>query len=208
MFAKNVRNVLLIGAGILTLAAVLRYARVIGVILVVWLVIFLFARVSGRDSRKEKSEKEPDKSRVVDEAEEEPSEKETDPYKAAQAHVKAISASLFKICCMDIRNAGMRSLRIARDIIREKYEEKKDCKGYAQFERYYLPTFRKTVDNYGKMEQKGIVDLKIRSDMQDYLESCEEAFSKLYASMFSDDILNMEVQMEAMNITMKRDGLL
>ncbi|MBE6016536.1 MAG: hypothetical protein E7233_02850 [Lachnospiraceae bacterium] len=181
------------------------FVRIIGIIALIWLVIFIFARISTRKGEKYSPEKA--QSKVVDEAGS-PEKKETDPYKAAMGHVKAISASLYQICCMDIRNAGMRVLRIAKDMLREKYEGKKECKGYAQFERYYLPTLRKTVDNYSRMEEKDMTDLKIRADMMSYLQSCEEAFSKLYASMFSDDILNMEVQMEAMNITMKRDGLL
>lgn len=180
------------------------FLRVIGIIALIWMAIFIFARISTRKSEKESSGKA--QSKVVDE--DRTPEKEEDPHKAVMEQVRAISASLYQICCMDIRNAGMRILRIAKDMIREKYEGKKECKGYAQFERYYLPTLRKTVDNYSGMEQKGMTDLKIRADMISYLQSCEEAFSRLYSSMFSDDILNMEVQMEAMNITMKRDGLL
>lgn len=204
MFRKNVRIAILAGAGILALIAAMRFARVIGIICLIWLAIFIFARISTRKSGKEVSEE--DQNKVVEEAES--SKKDDDPHKAVMEHIRALSISLFRICDMDVRNAGMRVQRIAKDMIRERYEGKNECKGYAQFERYYLPTFRKTVDNYSRMEQKGMTDPKIRADMIAYLQSCENAFSRLYASMFSDDILNMEVQMRAMNITMKRDGLL
>ena len=214
MFRKNVRIAFLAGAGILALIAAMRFARVIGIICLIWLAIFIFARVSTRKRENSGSEKE--QSRVADEAGPEPSKAESskvrddgkDPYKAAMEHIRALSVSLFRICDMDIRNAGMRVQRIAKDIIREKYEDKNECKGYAQFERYYLPTFRKTVDNYSRMERKGMTDPKIRADMIAYLQSCEDAFSRLYSSMFNKDILDMEVQMKAMNMTMKRDGLL
>ncbi len=135
-------------------------------------------------------------------------ESERAEYDQLMEHIRSISSSLYQICNMDIRNTGNRVQRLARDIIRERYVENNSCRGFSQYRNYYLPTLRKTVENYSMMERKGITDLRIRDDMLAYLRSCEEAFTRLYNSMFDDDIMNMEVQMKAMNITLKRDGLL
>jgi len=48
----------------------------------------------------------------------------------------------------------------------------------------------------------------MQKDVLAYLDSCGDAFTKMYNNMFSGDILKMEVDMEAMDIIMKRDGLL
>lgn len=135
-------------------------------------------------------------------------ENERAEYSLLMEQLRKIDSSLYLICCMDIRNTGCRVQRLAQNIVHERYVEHNDCKGFSQFKNYYLPTLRKTVENYSSMERKGIIDMKVREDMLSYLRSCEEAFTRLYNSMFDDDILNMEVQMEAMNVTLKRDGLL
>lgn len=211
MFKNNARNALIVILGVLAmlLAVMLVVSRSLGIILPLLVMIFVFARVC---SRKEKTAEDAQRREVCrEEIKEKPVKEEksvNDSHKQDLEHIRAISSSLYMICCMDIRNIGMNAVRKAKDILRERYEENNSCSSFSQFENYYLPTLRRTVDNYCSMERKGIATLRMREDMIAYLKSCDQAFARVYSSMFEDDIFNMEVQMKAMNIALKRDGLL
>ena len=52
-----------------------------------------------------------------------------------------------------------------------------------------------------------MVTSKMENDVLAYLESSGDAFTHLYNSMFSDDIMTMEVRWRAMDLIMKRDVL-
>ena len=107
-----------------------------------------------------------------------------------------------------IREQAFHVLILAKDIIHKHENGHDKCRNYKQFENYYVPTVTSVVKNYGSIEARGMATAKMEEDVLSYLESCGDAFTNLYNSMFSDDILNMEVQMEAMDLIMKKDGLL
>ena len=134
----------------------------------------------------------------------------TDPDSPAslQDNIRALSKAASEIRHQKIREQAFHVLILAKDIIREYESGHNKCRNYRQFENYYVPTVTSVVKNYCSVEAKGMVTSKMEKDVLAYLESCGDAFTNLYNSMFSDDIMNMEVQMEAMDLIMKRDGLL
>ena len=123
-------------------------------------------------------------------------------------NIKALSEAASGIRNQKIREQAFHVLLLAKDIINEHEGGHNKCRNYRQFETYYVPTVTSVVRNYCSMEAKGMVTSKMEEDVLAYLESCGDAFTHLYNSMFSDDITTMEVQMEAMDLIMKRDGLL
>ena len=125
-----------------------------------------------------------------------------------QADIREISEAADRIRNNQIRGYVYHLEILAKDIIREHAQENVHRTSYHQFESYYIPTLKSVVNNYSRMEARGMATAKMQKDMLDYLESCDTAFSKLYNSMFEDDVFDMEVKMEAMNIILKRDGLL
>ena len=186
-------------------------ARLLIVLAAVMIGIFALARFGSRKQENTGTGKKTAETKQASKAQEtgktEQSSPASDEPQSMNGHIRAAAKSLHNICCMDIRNLGLNVLKTAKNILKEN-EEGNTCQGFSQFENYYLPTFRKTVENYSMMEGKGVTTLKHREDMLAYLKSCDEAFSRIYSSMFDDDIMDMKVQMEAMNLTFRRDGLL
>ena len=125
-----------------------------------------------------------------------------------QDNIREFSEAASGIRHQKIREQAFHVLIIAKDIINEHENGHNKCRNYRQFENYYVPTVTSVVKNYCSMEAKGMVNSKMENDVLAYLESSGDAFTHLYKSMFSDDIMTMEVQMEAMDLIMKRDGLL
>ena len=130
------------------------------------------------------------------------------PPASLQDNIRDFSEAASGIRHQKIREQAFHVLIIAKDIIKEHENGHNKCRNYRQFENYYVPTVTSVVKNYCSMEAKGMVTSKMENDVLAYLESSGDAFTQLYNSMFSDDIMTMEVQMEAMDLIMKRDGLL
>ncbi|MBE6017776.1 MAG: hypothetical protein E7233_09270 [Lachnospiraceae bacterium] len=138
----------------------------------------------------------------------EPSENEAKEPETLQDYIKELSKAADGIRHPNIREQVYHVLLIAKDIIYEHDTGHGKSRNYNQFERYYIPTLTSVVSNYAEVESKGMATAKMQKDVLAYLDSCGDAFTKMYNNMFSGDILKMEVDMEAMDIIMKRDGLL
>ena len=137
-----------------------------------------------------------------------PDQADSDSPASLQDNIRDFSEAASGIRHQKIREQAFHVLIIAKDIIKEHENGHNKCRNYRQFENYYVPTVTSVVKNYCSMEAKGMVTSKMENDVLAYLESSGDAFTHLYNSMFSDDIMTMEVQMEAMDLIMKRDGLL
>jgi len=131
-----------------------------------------------------------------------------DAYGQVMTDVRTIAATNNSILDLPVRSRGYEVLNTIRSIVQEHFREGNHCREFTRFSGYYLPTLRKALENFRNMESKNVLTDKVRRDMVSYLDSCKEAFTKIYTNMFEDDRTNLEVQIEAMNITMKRDGLL
>ncbi len=146
---------------------------------------------------------ETEEEETADHSEPEPSKPET-----LQDYIKELSKAADGVRHPKIREQVYHVLLIAKDIIYEHDTGHGKSRNYNQFERYYVPTLTSVVSNYTEVESKGMATAKMQKDVLAYLDSCGDAFTKMYNNMFSGDILKMEVDMEAMDIIMKRDGLL
>lgn len=237
MFRIAIRLCCIVGLGFLavTLLAGGYFGRILFPIIVMFLVVFFITRSRRRRARSEQQEEKQPETKteaqnVVDgvwrEVREEAPKREAPAQKtaakessAAQASPAAgldpLKADLYEIseAAGRIRNNQIRGyvfhlVILAEDIIREHAQENVHQTSYHQFESYYIPTLKSVVKNYSATESKGMASDKLQKDMTSYLESCDAAFTKLYNSMFEDDVFDMEVKMEAMNIILKRDGLL
>ena len=141
-------------------------------------------------------------------ADPEPSGSDAPEPESLQDYIRLLSRSAEGIRHPKIREQVYHVLLRAKDIIYEHDTGHSKSRNFNQFEKYYVPTLTSVVTNYSSVEAKGMATAKMQKDVMDYLESCGDAFTKMYNNMFSNDILKMEVDMEAMDIIMKRDGLL
>lgn len=77
-----------------------------------------------------------------------------------------------------------------------------------QFFNYYLPTLGEIITKYDRIEKSGVPADDVTEKVKKYLTDINSAMEKQYNSLFDDDILDMSVEMEAMTMAVKRDGLL
>ena len=187
--------------------------RILFLVAIIYLIIFIIGRIGSRaENTERRQEKAPEtKAPEVNTANvvyEEPAKEEEIFLTPLEADFKEIETCATGIRNDQIRGLAFHVLFVAKDIYREHTEENNSCSNYAQFEGYYIPTLKSVVKNYSVMESRGLATANIQKDMLTYLESCDTALTKLYNSMFEDDLFDMEVKMEAMNIILHKDGLL
>ncbi len=89
--------------------------------------------------------------------------------------------------------------------LREKPEKIKGCR---QFLNYYIPTLADVLTKYNRLETNGVVTEENTEKVKNFLIDFRKASGKQYQSLFEDDKLDMTVDIEAMTIAIKRDGLL
>ena len=73
---------------------------------------------------------------------------------------------------------------------------------------YYMPTFGEVLDKYLSLQNNNVLTDDMSEKLQTYLKDIRAALEKLNSKLFEDDKLDMSVEMEAMTLAFKRDGLL
>ncbi len=121
---------------------------------------------------------------------------------------------------MELRNLG---IRIKNSDVRKLNEEicsnvdkiistlKKqpdDIEKLRQFFNYYLPTLTSILQKFVAIEESGVPAENIVHSTINCLGDIKKATEKQYAALFDNDMLDMSVEMEALTVACKRDGLL
>lgn len=114
----------------------------------------------------------------------------------AKIHNPEVSRSGLDICA---------SLDKLLQTLREKPEKIKGCR---QFLNYYIPTLGEVLIKYQRLEENGVVTEENTEKVKNFLIDLRKACGKQYQSLFEDDKLDMTVDIEAMTIAIKREGLL
>ncbi|WP_297813184.1 5-bromo-4-chloroindolyl phosphate hydrolysis family protein [uncultured Finegoldia sp.] len=86
-----------------------------------------------------------------------------------------------------------------------------DVNGLNKFVDYYTPTAINLVKNYIQFENEknDILSVeKSQEDIKNAIENINEAFAKLLTDLYSDDILNINSEIEVMNTLLSQDGLI
>lgn len=96
----------------------------------------------------------------------------------------------------------------ADKIIRTLKEHPENVNQIRQFLNYYLPTLASILSKYVLLEQSGVPDADMSVKTVSFLEDISTAMDKQYASLFDDDKLDLAVEMEALTVACKRDGLI
>ena len=115
---------------------------------------------------------------------------------------------LTKIHNLEVSNAGYdicASLDKLLQALRSKPEKIPGCR---QFLNYYIPTLAEVLSKYSRLESNGVVSKENTEKVINFLIDFRKASGKQYQSLFDDDKLDMTVDIEAMTIAIKRDGLL
>lgn len=87
-------------------------------------------------------------------------------------------------------------------------EKPETIKSARQFTNYYLPTLRAVLEKYQRIEQSGVDQEGAGEHVVKYLADVQKALDKQYTNLFDNDKFDLSVDMEAMTIALKRDGLI
>lgn len=89
--------------------------------------------------------------------------------------------------------------------LREKQDKISDVR---QFFNYYMPTLDSILTKYQRIEESGTLTDDMTEKVVAYLVTIKGAMDKQYENLFKEDRLDMSVDMEAMTMACKRDGLI
>ncbi len=87
-------------------------------------------------------------------------------------------------------------------------EKPETIKSARQFTNYYLPTLRAVLEKYQRIEQSGVDQEGAGERVVKYLADVQKALDKQYTNLFDNDKFDLAVDMDAMTIALKRDGLI
>lgn len=107
-----------------------------------------------------------------------------------------------------VRAAAGRVLDAASKVVDTLATKQKKIATSQQFLNYYLPTLGLILKKFKTLEEGGMTTPDMQANVVKYLADIEQVMNKQYESLFNDDILDLAVEMEAMTIACKRDGLL
>ncbi|MBR2696164.1 MAG: 5-bromo-4-chloroindolyl phosphate hydrolysis family protein [Parasporobacterium sp.] len=125
-----------------------------------------------------------------------------------RADLMNVRRILVKIHNPEVSKAGLdicASLDKLLQALRDKPEKINGCR---QFLNYYIPTLGEVLTKYSRLETNGVVTAENTEKVINFLIDFRKASGKEYQSLFEDDKLDMTVDIEAMTIAIKRDGLL
>ena len=103
--------------------------------------------------------------------------------------------------CREITDIGDKILAVLK-------QKPDSVAGVRQFLNYYLPTLGKILGTYVRVEESGSMTDELTGNTLIHLGEIRKAMEKQYDSLFDNDKLDLSVDMEALTLACKRDGLL
>ena len=123
--------------------------------------------------------------------------------------------NLMQLRCltMEVKDSGVRTISmetcsVIEKILKELKEQPENIADVRQFLNYYLPTQGKILKKYVHLENNGIPSGELKEHTRGYLADIKHAMEKQYKNLFEDDLLDLSVEMKALTLACKRDGLL
>ncbi|MCQ2530042.1 MAG: 5-bromo-4-chloroindolyl phosphate hydrolysis family protein [Lachnospiraceae bacterium] len=184
----------------------LRWALIIVVIIIallVALIIFIARKATKKD---EKEKKESPTSTSSNMAHLDPEQAEI--IRKGREDLLEVRMLSSRIKNFDIRSSLTNVTKTAEKILVTIKERPEKIASSRQFTHYYLPTLREVITKYARVEASGVSTDDMPEKITSYLANVQKALDKQYSNLFDDDKLDMTVDMEAMTIAIKRDGLL
>ena len=116
---------------------------------------------------------------------------------------------------MSIKDTEVRSkineiMRITDKITQDAIDDPKDIPQIKKFMNYYLPTTLKLLNSYDRMSSLGIEGENLDKSMKsinDMLDAAIAAYKKRLDSLFENQALDIETDIEVMNTMLAREGL-
>lgn len=138
----------------------------------------------------------------------EPDDEQAQLIKNARGELMSLRRAGMKIRNADIRSGADKAAAGVDRILTELKRQPDQLPAQRQFLNYYLPTITQVLKKYGHFEESGVADESVTENAKKYFTDVNAALEKQYENLFSKDKLDMTVEMEAMTIAAKREGLL
>lgn len=126
----------------------------------------------------------------------------------ARNRVMSVRRTCMAIKNVEIRNSGIKVCMKTDKILGVFRQKPALISENRQFFSYYLPMFGSIVEKYERVEKGSVADREMTEKVLEHLKELESAFEKQYRSLYAGDMLDLSVEMEAMSIACKRDGLI
>ena len=108
----------------------------------------------------------------------------------------------------EVRLAAADALDASEKIVGVLKNQPEEIRRSKQFLNYYVPTLNVIIKKYRTVEDSGIEMTETRDKILNYFSDIMKALKKQYESLFENDKLDLTVEMEAMELAFKRDGMI
>lgn len=174
--------------------------------------------VSTKGVNQKKAEQEQNTARPVTEQPVKPSEQKKPRYspevqavvdEGERAH-RELEHLYATIPNLEVKSKIRELINVSDKIIEDAVTDPSDVPQIKKFLDYYLPTTIKLLNAYDRMGAQGIEGENISGTMQsieEMLDTAIAAYKKLLDSLFANQALDVETDIEVMNTLLKREGL-
>lgn len=205
----------------LVMAFILPLYRVWGLAITIGLSVLAAFLVGKRSAKKQmQAEAEEQQAQAAAAAARKPAEEKA-PEKSYGPEVDAIlkegnrALSEMGRLYMSIKDPEVRQkineiMRITDKIAQDAIEDPSDIPQIKKFMNYYLPTTIKLLNAYDRMSAQGIEGENLDKSMKninEMLDTAIEAYKKRLDSLFANQALDIESDIEVMNTMLEREGL-
>ena len=133
---------------------------------------------------------------------------QSESLKKAGSELTKIRMTLSRIKDKSIADAGADACNSIDKVLQALKEKPEKIQTTRQLFNYYIPTMEKVLSKYQKIEESGVSNTDMPDSLKKYLSDIKEAMDNMYEGLYDNDKLNVSVDMEAMTMAIKRDGLL
>ena len=177
---------------------------------------FIAGRVSAnRAMKRQKAEEEAAAAKAAAEAKKHPKKKsygpEIDPIiEEGNRALSEMGRLYMSIKEPEVRQKINEIMRITDKITQDAIADPKDIPQIKKFMNYYLPTTLKLLNSYDRMSSLGIEGENLDKSMKninDMLDAAIVAYKKRLDSLFENQALDIETDIEVMNTMLAREGL-
>lgn len=127
--------------------------------------------------------------------------------KTAQKELGRLYASIGEVA---VKKKIRDIMEVSDKIIRDAIDDPSDVPQIKKFLDYYLPTTIKLLNTYDRMGSQGIEGENISgtmSSIEEMLDTAISAYKKLLDSLFANQAMDIETDIEVMNTMLRREGL-
>ncbi len=110
----------------------------------------------------------------------------------------------------DVRGKINEIMRVTDKIVQDAISDPSDIPQIKKFMNYYLPTTIKLLNAYDRMSAQGIEGENLDKSMKsinEMLDDAIDAYKKMLDSLFANQALDIETEIDVMNTMLAREGL-